>query len=335
MKAKRSLGTAVAGLALVCSAPALAQVKIDQIKVHSAAIEGNLEANSADRDVFVVLPPSYGKQPKKRYPVVYFLHGYFAHAADYMQMAKIGDAATAVEAGGPEMIIVVPDSYTKHAGAMYSSSPTTGDFEAFVARDLVGYIDSHYRTIAKREARGLAGHSMGGYGTLKIGMKYAPVFSSIYAMSACCITPRTITLDQAKAMEAMTPEEAAKSDFGGRANFAAAAAWSPAPDKPPFYLDSGQKDGALDPLVLAKWAANSPLAMVPQYIPALKSFRSIALDVGDKDFLFSDDVAIHNELDRYGVTHSWEVYQGDHVNRVAERFQAKVLPFFQKSLASK
>ena len=55
---------------------------------------------------------------------------------------------------------------------MYSNSVTTGDWETFVAKDLVGYIDSHYRTLARRESRGLAGHSMGGYGTMRIGMKY-------------------------------------------------------------------------------------------------------------------------------------------------------------------
>ena len=60
------------------------------------------------------------------------------------------------------MIVVLPDSKTVHNGSMYSASVTTGDFEAFVARDVVAYIDAHYRTIATRESRGLFGHSMGG-----------------------------------------------------------------------------------------------------------------------------------------------------------------------------
>ena len=63
------------------------------------------------------------------------------------------------------MIWVYPDAYTIYNGSMYSSSPTTGDWETFITKDLVNYIDSHYRTIADRDSRGLAGHSMGGYGT--------------------------------------------------------------------------------------------------------------------------------------------------------------------------
>jgi S-formylglutathione hydrolase FrmB len=59
------------------------------------------------------------------------------------------------------MILVNPDAFTIYSGSMYSSSPTTGDWETFIAQDLVAYIDSHYRTLPDRMSRGLAGHSMG------------------------------------------------------------------------------------------------------------------------------------------------------------------------------
>ena len=74
--------------------------------------------------------------------------------------------------GAQDMIVVLPDSKTVHNGSMYSSSVTTGDFERFISRDLVEYIDAHYRTIRKRSSRGLVGHSMGGYGATRIGMKH-------------------------------------------------------------------------------------------------------------------------------------------------------------------
>lgn len=62
------------------------------------------------------------------------------------------------------MIIVMPNAYTRYMGSMYSNSATTGDWETYVAKELVAYIDGHFRTIAERDSRGLAGHSMGGYG---------------------------------------------------------------------------------------------------------------------------------------------------------------------------
>src|SRR5262245_58014940 len=149
-------------------------VTVDRIKVHGPALEGNLEGNAADREVFVFLPPGYGKDATKRYPVVYALHGYSIGAEQWTHEIHVPQTIEAAFAqGAGEMIVVLPDSKTAHNGSMYSSSVTTGDFERFVARDLVAYVDSHYRTIPERASRGLVGHSMGGYGASRIGMKHA------------------------------------------------------------------------------------------------------------------------------------------------------------------
>lgn len=339
---KRILSTIAAAALMLTSAPpaALAQpahLKVEAIKVRSPSIEGNLEGNSTDRDVFVVLPPSYGKEPARRYPVVYFLHGFFASAEKYMAGTKIAEgAAVALEATGKEMIIVVPDANSRHAGSLYSNSPTVGNFEGFIARDLVSAIDKRYRTLAKPESRGLSGHSMGGYGTLRIAMNHPGVFSSVYAMSACCLAPRVPLAEEMRPLESITPAEAEKGNFMVRATLASAAAWSPAPEKKPYFLETGLKpDGTIDPIVTAKWAANAPLVMVAQHIPALKGLKAIAMDVGDKDSLLGSNEAVHAELQRFGIQHSWEVYEGDHVNRITERFRSKLLPFFAEQLSAK
>jgi enterochelin esterase-like enzyme len=311
-----------------------AQAGVEKISVHGTSLEGNLEGNSANRDVLVVLPPSYAKEPNRRYPVVYFLHGFGDTAQIYLDYLKAPDATRAAfGAGAQEMILVLPDGYTRLGGAMFSNSPTVGDFETFIARDLVAYIDRHYRTLARRESRGLSGHSMGGYGTLRIGMKFPQVFSSLYAMSSCCLIPRTVPVERAKAMDGVTLQQALKPEFDMRFDLATAAAWSPAPNKPPLFLDSGANGDVLDPLILAKWAANASQAMLPQYLPALRSMTAIALDVGDEDFILADSKAMHAELDRYGIAHHFEIYAGDHGGRIPERFQAKLLPFFARHLA--
>ena len=133
--------------------------------------------------------------------------------------------------GAPEMIVVMPDSKTVHNGSMYSSSVTVGDFEQFIARDVVSSIDARYRTIPKRTSRGLAGHSMGGYGASRIGMKQADVFGSLYIMSPCCLAPRgagPANRQMEKMLEAVkTPADSAALSFGPRAQLATAAAWSP------------------------------------------------------------------------------------------------------------
>jgi S-formylglutathione hydrolase FrmB len=329
------IGPAAAQNITAPAPPIPAGISVDSIKVHGVSLEGNLEGNSPDRNVLVVLPPSYAKSSARRYPVVYFLHGFSIDAQNFSNYLNVPGAAAHSAARNAEFIIVVPDTDTKQGGSMYSSSVTTGDFEAFIAKDLVSYIDGHYRTLAKRESRGLAGHSMGGYGVWKIAMRYPQQWSSIYAMSACCVSPRTETVASAEKLASVPFESAAKADFGTRAGLASAVAWSPAPDKPPYYADFPVKDGALDTLVLAKWAANSPLAMVPQYVGNLKSFTAIGADVGDKDGLLKDDTAIHNALTRFGIKHDWAVYPGTHTSAITQRFDEVVLPFFARHLKMK
>src|SRR3954471_11595854 len=163
---------------------------VEHIKIHGKSLEGNLEGDTADPDVAIYLPPSYGADKSKRYPVVYLLHGYGGRDDTFNgRLATLPDSADRLVQSGAakEMIVVMPNSYTLHKGSMYSNSITTGDWEGYVAVDLVAYMDSHYRTIANRLSRGLGGHSMGGYGALKIGMKHPEVFGALYLMSSCCL----------------------------------------------------------------------------------------------------------------------------------------------------
>jgi S-formylglutathione hydrolase FrmB len=237
------------------------------------------------------------------------------------------------------MIVVMPNSYTLHKGSMYSSSVTTGDWEAYIAHDLVDYIDSHYRTIANRRSRGLGGHSMGGYGALKIGMKFPQVFSALYLMSSCCLTaslnPRVESMTSAAAVTTreQAEEEAKKPGFGISTTLAEAAAWSPNPNNPPLYFDLPVKDGKVQNDVVAKWAANAPLAMLPQYVTNLKKYSAISIEIGTKDNLYRSNKQLDETLTAFGVTHGYDEYDGDHTNRVRQRIEQNTLPFFTQQLS--
>jgi len=315
------------------------QGTLDKIKVHGKALEGNLEGDSPDRDVFVYFPASYASSPNRRYPVVYFLHGYGAHAETYWNSLSVASAA---DAAGAEMILVLPDAYTIYDGSMFSNSPTTGDWETFIANDLVGYIDGHYRTIADRSARGLSGHSMGGYGTVRIGMKRPEAFGALYAMSSCCLLQDAQNLlpGQPAAGKQAPPNADAKGKQGKQGGGGAlakalqsqAAAWAPNPQNPPLYFDLPTKDGELQPLVAAKWTANSPLLMADQYVPNLKRYRAIAIEVGIRDPFLNLNTQLDQALTRLGVQHKFETYDGDHGSRIKARFAENLLPFFTANL---
>ena len=361
----RKILPSLAALAILfsaCSLPGLAQVKtevpavianaphvfVQQIKIHGASLVGNLEGEAVNRDVIVFLPPSYYKDKHRHYPVLYALHGYSIGAEQWTHEIHVPQTIEgAIAQGAHEMIVVLPDSKTVYNGSMYSSSATTGDFENFIAHDLVSYIDAHYRTLPNRLSRGLVGHSMGGYGATRIGMKHSDVFGALYIMSPCCMSsmaggagPGTPEQKKERALEtekkvaaAKSPADLAAASPGfGAAQFALAAAWSPDPRNPPLYFDMPTKDGEPNPDVVARWTANSPLAFVDQYIGNLRQYRAISIDVGDEDGLRFDTTKLHTILDNYGIANGFEIYHGTHVSAVADRFQNHVMPFFSKNL---
>jgi S-formylglutathione hydrolase len=375
----------VALLAAAIAAPAAAQNgatprkgTVERIKVHGAALEGNLEKDSPDREVFVYLPPSYGTSPTQRFPVVYLLHGYGLTGERWMSFTNVAAAADKNIAAGTtrEMILVNPDAYTVYAGSMYSASPTTGDWEAFIADDLVSYVDTHYRTIPDRLSRGLGGHSMGGYGAFRIGMKRPDVFAALYPMSACCLIDASITgsgrgrgaagagnaaaapagragtnpaaasptaaapARQAEGNRGDAPARGAGAGArggrgGGFSNVqsALAAAWAPNPKNPPQYFDQPIVDGVPQPLIVAKFAANSPFIMLSQYVTNLKKYKAIKIDVGNQDGLAASNHQMEEAMTAFSISHTFETYEGDHTNRVPQRIEESVLPFFSSNLS--
>jgi S-formylglutathione hydrolase len=351
-------------LAVAVTAPAatFSHGTVQHITVHGKLLAGNLLGDTADPAVYVYLPPSYNSDPNRRYPVVYLLHGFTDSPGkwfgDEMKNDKpwinLPDIADHVFSEDPshEMILVMPNANNKFAGSFYSSSVTTGDWEDFVVKELVAYMDQHYRTLARPESRGLAGHSMGGYGTLRLGMKHADVFSSIYALSACCLTiappPPASAGEKAaepapssdgkihSAEQVKSDADVAKADFFTLITLAWAAAWSPDPLKPPFYLDLPVQDGKPNLNIVSKWLANAPLVMLDQYAVNLKQLHAIAFDAGTNDEFkaIPRDLAVFDhQLTVNKIPHTFEMYDGTHIDHIPQRLREKVLPFFASNLS--
>jgi hypothetical protein len=182
-------------------------------------------------------------------------------------------------------------------------------------------------------------------------MKQGHAFGALYAMSSCCLmndpaagrggaagregaAGRGDVAGRGAAPQGRGAGQGAPARGGGMANAlsAQAAAWAPNPKNPPQFFDLPTVDGQIQPLVAARWVANSPLVFVDQYVPSLRSMRAIALDVGDKDPFVTTNRQLADALTRLDVPNTIEVYDGDHGNRVRERFEAHVLPFFSRHL---
>lgn len=333
--------------------------------VHSPALAANLLGDSPDRPVAIYLPPGYASGAS-RYPVIYLLHGFgstskatetWTHWANVPAMMDRLIAAAKIQ----KMIVVMPDASTRLGGAFYTNSAATGNWEDFVAQDLVSFIDNRYRTIRRPSGRGIAGHSMGGYGALKLAMKHPDIYGAVYGLSACCMewsggmsaanpawdkTAGFKTLDDVAAAQRLIVESGYdfKNPEVPRAFFslvfvALSAAWSPDPGRPPFYADllvegSGEARRAPE-MRQALWSANMPVAMLDQYRSNLARLRAIAFDVGREDEN-SDIRAGARDFDagltRNGISHRFEEYEGTHLSRIGERLETRALPFLSGAL---
>lgn len=312
--------------------------------VHSAALEHNVYGDSPNRPMLVYLPPSYASSPAKRYPVVYLLHGFGTTERFWLTLGQIQAAMDSLlEAGSVrEMILVMPNGRNVFDGSFYTNSASAGGWDDFVAKELVAYIDHKYRTLARPQSRGLGGHSMGGYGTFAVGMQHAgDVYGALYAMSACCThasrNPGSAApWDTIAAVQ--TIAAARRLPFLPEVLLAMSAAFSPNPSAPPLFvtLPFARRDGqlALNEPAFSEWLEHSPLDMIPSHAGALKRLRGMMFDVGLSDQLVPPVtlMAVDSALTRAGITHTFETYDGDHVNRVGVRVATRLLPFFSRTL---
>ena len=318
--------------------------KIDAL-VHSQALSASRVGDSPTRHVSIYLPPGYRATGGQRYPTLYLLHGFQGSYQQWSPLFPLLDSLIRAKAIR-EMIVVMPDGDNKFGGSFYTNSPTTGNWEDFIAADLVSYVDRHYRTIATSSGRGLAGHSMGGYAALKLGMKHPRVFGAVYAMSPCCLgwggdlTPENPAWDTTLSFRTFNDLKPRDEIYFAQAFMGLSAAWSPN-NTPPFYADllvrrSGAGKTVVDG-VRAKWSANMPLAMVDQYRSNLSRLRGIGFDVGSQDEFTHIPIttrAFSQSLKELGIPHVFEEYQGDHNNRIPERLIQHLLPFFSKVFES-
>nr|WP_320022788.1 alpha/beta hydrolase-fold protein [uncultured Draconibacterium sp.] len=305
--------------------------------IYSQNLENDFGENP-NRAVSVYLPPNY-ENSNQRYPVIYFLHGFMGDNKMMDMMSGLLDYAIADNKIKP-FIMVIPDEKTTYQGSFYSNSGVFGDWEDFTAFDLVKYMDENYRTIPKKESRGITGHSMGGYGALKIAMHHPDIFSTVYAISPGALTivaeygPNSNTFRELS--EINTIEGLKKSYFGG-VMMAFGRSWSPNPDNPPFYCDFpfvyNGDELIINKEVLQKWYDNMPVHMIDDNLENLQQLKAIKLDwgrnAGDRFTLQCD--MFSERLENVGITHFAEEYIGTHVSGIYTkegRIPQQVLPFF-------
>lgn len=337
-------------------APATAPGKLVEVKVPAPSLKGNLLGDPTEQSVSVYLPPSYDASPAKRFPTLYLLHGFTANnkawtTNGYQGMSLQPLMDEMIRSGKiREMIVVAPNGWNAYRGAFYTNSSVTGNWEDYIFRDLVQNIDANYRTLAKSESRGIAGHSMGGYGAVTLAMKHPDIFSAVYALSPCCLgmegditsdNPAWLKTIRLTSTDQLKPRPESMDDFFQIAFIAVSASFSPNPAHTPFYVDFPYKEheGRLEKNenVYAMWRAKMPLYMIDENKESLLKLRGIFIDYGQKEEFSHIRITsqlFSKALAERSIPHVFEIYEGgDHGNKIRQRIETRLMQFFSEKLA--
>lgn len=301
----------------------------------SRALQGNPLGDPSVRDIPVYLPPSYERDRSRRYPVIYWLHGFTGIGVSSINrslwtptLQELMDRV--IVEGAPEAILVMPDGSTRYGGSQYLNSPATGRYEDYVVNELLPFIDRTYRTKASRDHRGTDGKSSGGYGAVVLAMRHPDVFGAVASHSGdmyfdSCYRPFFWKALNAinkhgsvqgflKAFDAMPKKDRDAMD-ALTILVAMAMAYSANPDGT-YELPVDVQTGEMRDAVWAKWLEWDPVYMVERHAEALRKMKLIYIECGRKDEwnLHYGARILSGRLKALGIRHEHQEFDDDHSN---------------------
>jgi hypothetical protein len=316
-------------------------------ELRSTSVSDSKIGVSPLRRLTLYLPPGYSDRGK-RFPVLYYLNHFFEdHTAPFANhgAATLFDQAIARGVIG-DIIVVAADFSTPAGSSWYVNSTATGNWEDFMVRELVPYVDANYRTLASRDSRGVIGDGVGAYGAIRFGMRHPQVFGSVYGMQPVAAggnlqtshsRPNWDRLARARSLDDLGD------DGFSRIFTSIYQAFLPNPDRPPLFFDPPARglNGRVevDTAVMARFHSHFSLAaQLPSHAENLKTLRGLKFDWGRADTIVDHvygNQAFAHLLDEYGVPHEAEEHEGGFRDRhwgERGRVYTDVLPFFARHL---
>jgi S-formylglutathione hydrolase FrmB len=311
---------------------------LDRLVVESEALADNPLNDPAIRPLWVYRPPGVELDHPKPLPSIYVIQGYTGQVDMWANRPMLEptflerlDAMFAVREC-PDAIVVMVDAWTSYGGSQYLNSTGTGRYLDYLCDEVVPFVDERYPTQPSRDHRGLTGKSSGGYGAMVVPMLRPDTFGALAshagdALFECCYLAdfrnvARLLRDRFEGSYEVFFERLRAADhidwdkLGEPLEvYGYAAAYSPDPERPgkallPFDIATGR---LLDD-VWAQWLDKDPVRMAPQYADALRSMHRIYLDAGREDEYYLDlgAQAFAAELERLGIAHTLELFDGKH-----------------------
>lgn len=304
--------------------------------LESQVLRDNPLSDPATRELYVYLPPAYDREASRRFPVVYCLTGFTGRGQMLLNTQaftpSLSERMDTLIAKGAitEMIVVMPDCFTRLGGSQYINSEATGRYEDYLIEEIVPFVDGRFRTRAEAASRAVMGKSSGGYGALVHGMRHADVFGMVASHSGdayfeYCYPPDFIKYvrhvgdqDPPRFLEKFwSTEHKGKEDVTILNVLAMSACYSPDPAKPlRLRLPFDTRTGEIIPEVWARWLEHDPARMVERYTEELRGLKLLYVDAGTRDEFALDLSAriLCARLVAHGIPFVHEEFDDGHFN---------------------
>jgi Putative esterase len=311
--------------------------RFDEVVFESEVLKDNPLHDPYQRPLWVYLPPGYDEHPEQRYPSVYMIQGLTGQldmwrnrSAFRKNFPELVDELFA-KGEAPACIVVWVDCWTSYGGSQFVDSPATGRYHTYLCDEIVPWVDAHYRTLAQREHRGIAGKSSGGYGAMITPMLRPDLWGGLAthagdALFETCYLPdfresvRTLRDNYHGSFEEFwqdfrsRPAFSRSSDASLTNDYCMAACYSADADGT-IHLPYNTETGELLPEIWERWLAWDPVRMAPKHAEALRTMKAIYIDAGLRDQYFLDlgAAAFYNVLQEIGVKDVFfELFDGTH-----------------------
>ncbi|HEY1919945.1 MAG TPA: alpha/beta hydrolase-fold protein [Streptosporangiaceae bacterium] len=314
--------------------------RLDEHLFDSELLRDNPLGDSTQRPLWVYVPPGYDENPGRRYPSVYILQGYMGHLEMWRNrvpfqktLIETVDELFASDAALPAIVVYV-DAWTRYGGSQFVDSPGTGRYHSYLCDEIVPWVDRHYRTLAHRDHRAIAGKSSGGYGAMITPMLRPDLFGGLASHAGDALFEYTCLAKFLRCLRVLRAydgdierwwKEFAESGVLARPQdrsllilYGVSACFSARDDgTPEIPFDSGS--GALLPHVWRRWLDADPVRMAATHAEALRSMRAIWIDAGsaDEHYLDLGAHAFHQALGEAGVSPErihFELFPGGHAD---------------------
>ena len=283
----------------------------------------------------IVIPSSYESNQDSTYPSIYFLHGF---GADYSWYSSLIDKFEGMMETGEirESFLIKLDGFVlPYLGSMYTNSEYNGQFENYIVQDLIAHIDQTYPTINLPSYRAIMGHSMGGYGAVKLAVKFPELFNVAASHAGVLAFENLITdlvpiLMEETGILGFQPFSGIVSLF----MFSAAAAFSPDENNLPYNVNLPlDANGNIIEDIWQLWLQHDPLTIAQELSGNLRT-QQFYLDCGDQDsyLFYNHSNSFSNFLEEKNIHYNYEIYSGDHSTEIlnGDRFPYS-LTFIEES----